>query len=307
MKKLYKTFSWIIGALLFISFFHILGLESVFSAFDALPLHVIFTWLLLTLLSRLISAEILYQPVKRLNGNMSRSDAFWLLWAKSFSNQIIPFSGLSIMLGFLRNKSSLSWEKISSLAWPQLFLAMQAVGLIGAYCSLTLIFENHSNHLSIFVFLAAFVFLSITPLIIHLLIKKERIRKHTNNETLKRLSLALNFLSDHKSITLYLLAGHVMSALIRVARLLLIFYFLGGSSDFTFLLLMAMIGEVAVLLNLTPGGLGIREGAIAIAAQVYGIDLDVALKAALLDRALIVLTTFVFGGTSLFLFFKKTA
>lgn len=291
--------------MLFLGFIYILGSESIVKAFETLPLHVLFLWLFLTLTSRAISTEILYQPVKRLNGKISRSEAFWLLWAKSFSNQVVPFSGVSMMLGFLKSRATLSWEKISSLAWPQFFLAMQALGLIGSYCAATLLLDNQSAQNSIFVILAIFLLMLITPQIIHIIIENIAIKKAITIKKLEPVSLALEFLSSHKDISLYLFIGHLASILIRVARLLLIFFFLGGEAEFNFLLLMSIVGEVAVLLNLTPGGIGMREAAIAIAAQVYGIDLDIALKAALLDRVLILVTTFFFGAASLFFLLKK--
>lgn len=305
MKKFYKVFSWLIGAVLFLGFSYILGSESIVNAFETLPLHVLFLWLILTLMSRAISTEVFYQPVKRLKGKISRSEAFWLLWAKSFSNQVVPFSGVSMMLGFLKSRATLSWGKISSLAWPQFFLAMQAIGLIGSYCAAILLLDNESAPNSIFFILAIFLLLLIMPQIVYITFRNQAIKKAIRIKKLETVSLALEFLSSHKDMALYLFVGHLASILIRVARLLLIFFFLGGDAEFNFLLLVSIIGEVAVLLNLTPGGIGMREAAIAIAAQVYGIDLDIALKAALLDRVLILVTTFVFGAASFFFLLRK--
>jgi uncharacterized membrane protein YbhN (UPF0104 family) len=51
------------------------------------------------------------------------------------------------------------------------------------------------------------------------------------------------------------------------------------------------IAESALLLNVTPGGLGVREGALLGGAALVGVDAPVAASVALIDRLFMIAVT----------------
>lgn len=70
-----------------------------------------------------------------------------------------------------------------------------------------------------------------------------------------------------------------------------------------------LIGPVAALstfVNITPGNLGVREWLIGVLATLGGFDFQSAVFAGTLDRGLMLILTFLFGGTGLMYALRKT-
>ena len=77
---------------------------------------------------------------------------------------------------------------------------------------------------------------------------------------------------------------HVAAGLLRGGRIWFPFAAAGISLDWAELLLVLAIAESALLLNVTPGGLGIREGDVLGGAALLGIEAPIAASVALIDR-----------------------
>ncbi len=54
-----------------------------------------------------------------------------------------------------------------------------------------------------------------------------------------------------------------------------------------------------MLLSITPGGLGIREGVISVLGVMYGVPLETGLMVATLERGIHMLGALLIGGPSL--------
>ena len=79
-------------------------------------------------------------------------------------------------------------------------------------------------------------------------------------------------------------------------RLHLIFEAVGSPVPVVDILAIRLLVSVFMLVTITPGNLGIREGAVAFSAQLLGIDVTAALFAALIERALNLVFVFALGS-----------
>jgi uncharacterized membrane protein YbhN (UPF0104 family) len=70
---------------------------------------------------------------------------------------------------------------------------------------------------------------------------------------------------------------------------------------------MIVIAESAALIQLTPGGMGLREGAIIGSAILLGVSPDVGALVALIDRLFIIGTTTVLAVPGLFIIRQNSA
>ena len=102
---------------------------------------------------------------------------------------------------------------------------------------------------------------------------------------------ALRKLARKPVLLLRIMICHVMAILLRGLRLWLLFELAGVSVDWHAALLLVAIAESSILLQLTPGGLGIREGAVIAGAALIGAPADVAAGVAVVDRLLVVAIT----------------
>jgi hypothetical protein len=84
----------------------------------------------------------------------------------------------------------------------------------------------------------------------------------------------------------------------QAVRLWLSFAAVGVRPDIGSMLTIQALALVAFVLALTPGTIGLKEGAIVFAASLLGIDPNLALLASLIDRAASLLVTFGVGLVS---------
>jgi uncharacterized protein (TIRG00374 family) len=90
-------------------------------------------------------------------------------------------------------------------------------------------------------------------------------------------------------------------------RLWLSFRAIGVSVSLSGMMIIQGMAAVALVLALTPGNVGIKEGVVVFSASLLGIDPDVALLASLIDRAAALIVTFGVGLASVRYLSRRTA
>jgi uncharacterized protein (TIRG00374 family) len=90
-------------------------------------------------------------------------------------------------------------------------------------------------------------------------------------------------------------------------RLWLSFRAVGVSVSFSGMMIIQGMAAIAFVLALTPGNVGIKEGAVVFSASLLGIDPDIALLASLIDRAAALVVTFGVGLASVRFLSRRTA
>jgi uncharacterized protein (TIRG00374 family) len=90
-------------------------------------------------------------------------------------------------------------------------------------------------------------------------------------------------------------------------RLWLSFRAVGVSVSLSGMMIIQGMAAVAFVFALTPGNVGIKEGAVVFSASLLGIDPDIALLASLIDRAAALVVTFGVGLASVRFLSRRTA
>ena len=248
-------------------------------------------WLILTLCARLFLVEITVLPIQALGYSLRRSDAFWIGWIRTFANQIAPLFGLAVYTREVRRLANIPWSGILALSTPMFLLATSALSVIG-------FFAIASN--------VAFVGSSAVPMLLAFVIvgsgsifaathaawmlEKLPVSKFLFAE---QSAAAFRRLSASSLFILSLIALNALAILMRGARLWLLFTLVGAEMSLPAALLVVVIAESAALFQITPGGLGLREGAVIGAAVLLNIAPDLGAVVALVDRLLVVATTTV--------------
>ena len=250
-------------------------------------------WVALTICARVLLAETTVEPLRALGYDLRRVDAFWIGWIRTFANQVLPLSGVVAYSQALRNKTGIAWAEIAALATPQYVLAASALGLIGMVAvsaARDLIPEYAVLLGAVFalVFVASLAVARGAPWLLAFLpeVVARRIRKTT---------ASLARMANNPYMLARLLLWHGLALVLRGGRLWILFAAAGVTLDWEQMLLLIAIAEASFLVQLTPGGLGLREGALLGAAALLGIDLSIAAGVAVIDRlfmiAIIVLMT----------------
>ncbi|MBT8082188.1 MAG: flippase-like domain-containing protein [Gammaproteobacteria bacterium] len=305
MWRLLKPLSWfagIAGLAVIISYF---GVESIAAALRGVGLTVIALWMALTLVARIALAETTVAPLRVLGFHMRRSDAFWVGWLRTFANQVFPAAGLVAYVHAIRRKVGISWSELAALASPQFVLAAAALGVIGLVAALLnpqVLGERLWLFLSVYgAVLVGALFIArgahgLTGLLPQAL-----------GEWLGATSRSLQDFAQRPSLLLLIVACHAAAILLRGLRLWLLFEAAGIDLAWNEALLVVVVAESSMLIQLTPGGMGIREGAVLAGALLVGIPAEVAAGVAIVDRMLVIAITAVLTPPALLVLRSETS
>ena len=265
------------------------GPASLASAFEGLRWADVLAWGVLTLAARLALVETVRLPLIALGFKAGRRELFWFNAIRTFANQIVPLSGLAAFAQMLRRRLGITWSELAALASPQFVLALVALSVIGIVAVAINFRQLGPPDLALLlmylaVFVVAMLLSSGAPWFIDAL-------PHAWSRRATNVTEALRKLQRHPGLVVRLAAVHGVAILLRGGRIWILFAAAGVSLSWSQMLLVVAIAESTMLLNVTPGGLGIREGAILGAGALVGIPTDTAAGVAVLDRLLTVAFT----------------
>lgn len=86
------------------------------------------------------------------------------------------------------------------------------------------------------------------------------------------------------------------NSLLGSLRLAIIYYSLGQEVYPAGFLILGALGYFMMFVNLTPGAIGIREIVLGAASTVIGVPMKIGIPAAMIDRAVAIVYSFVIGG-----------
>ena len=84
--------------------------------------------------------------------------------------------------------------------------------------------------------------------------------------------------------------------LVQAVRLWLCFGAMRFDVSIPAIILASFLGHLGSIIGYTPGGIGFREAAIAMGAGLMNVDIESAVAAAFLDRAVMTACSIVFGS-----------
>lgn len=253
----------------------------------AITVQGVASWIVITMVMRIVQSEIVYVTGRSVGATASRIDIFWVNWARTFMNQVVPASGLAYYLDFMKRKQSVSWAAIGSLALPQFFLSVSALCFLGAICAWLGqgIEVAIRSWLSIVLF---FAFLVSWLVILHF---KSILAVLGVSRIGGRDISSLGFFEGKPALFYSVFSMQLLAVLMRMLRFYLVFVFAFSSASFWDMALIAVIGEFGLLMQLTPGGIGLREAIMISVGHAYQFDLSMLLSVVLVERMLVIVLT----------------
>ncbi len=288
-QQLAKAGSWLLGLGALVLIVWWFRPADFVDTFRSLGIAGILAWSVLTIVARFSHGETTVIPLNALGLPISRADVFWIGWLRTFASQLVPLAGIAAYAHALRTRTNISWSALAALATPQFVLAATALGLFGIAALLS---RGGFADPAVVILLAVYVGLTIAsyaiahgaPWVLGLLPGSLKERGRETADTLARLR-------DTRGLVPWLVVFHLLVIVLRGARLWLIFYCVGIELGISDTLVLVAIAESTMLIQVTPGSLGLREGAIIGGAALAGIDAATATAVALVDRSLVVAIT----------------
>lgn len=279
-------FAWLAGLLCLVLIVWLSGWEDFIERLKLLRAFHIFSWVTITLCLRFLMAETLLLPVRALGFRLTRMQAFWLGWVRTFFNQVIPVSGAAYSAVYLNRAAGMRWSEIAALVSPQFLLAAETAAILGAvatiFCSAQL-GGAAAPVLGGFVGLGLLAMAANSRAILAFGWLPAGVRE--------RFSKGIEFLSKYrkeKALILKLAVCHLGVFICRATRLWVLFVAVGAQVTLAEAILFSAAGSLTLIIQVTPGGLGLREGALLGVGLLMGLDVRMVASVAVLDRLLMV-------------------
>lgn len=296
ISRLAKFLLWMLGVLALGLVATFAGWGTITSTIQSLEISTLLLWLCLTLIARLLLGETSVLPLAVLGHHLSRAEAFAIGWLRTFGNQVLPLSGAAYYIHFLRTRLRVPWGELGAMASPQYVLSGAVVCAMGVGAVII-----NAGGLGAVAMILAMVYAvaCIMLLLIHFRpMKMVGLMPRSMRNSLQGLTNALEQFSEAKRSSLLVLACHFGAFFARGARLWLLFWAMDMNISPQELLLIVTLAESTLLLQFTPGALGLREGAVAGGAALLGLSAPQAAGIAVADRLILVAATTLFSGAA---------
>lgn len=107
-----------------------------------------------------------------------------------------------------------------------------------------------------------------------------------------------NIITENPKEVAYLIGISVVVLVIDTVNMYLIFYAINSPIDIFEAVILSSLSIILSYINITPDGLGIREGVYLYIASILTISEPLIIVGSLVQRAIALLTSIVFGGIS---------
>jgi len=273
---------WIAGLLSIILLFIWIGSGEFIKLFRSVSLYIFFGWIIATILAKLFIASTLSLLVYATDNRISTWSAFCLNGMQSFFNQLLPLTGLAYSAAFLHHQYKVRWDHIAAFIPLQFLIPAFVIGCLGCLASLL-----NMNQLDQMTWALAAIF-STSSLLSIMTIKYwvATAKLPLLRTYLTPTNVIFTKITADKKLIFLLIALHVAALLMRAARLWILFSASDTPITFVTALCLSTIADITFLIQLTPGGMGLREGALIGGATLLGMDIESVAAIALIDRVL---------------------
>ena len=256
------------------------------------PIHIIILIILFLCLYFVIGiiTKIILKP---LNVNLSKKEAFQISIMTGFYNLITPFrGGLASRALYLKKKYDFPYTIfLSTVAASYVleFFVASLAGIIATY----LIFLRTGIFSSFLFFIFLGMFLSTAFIILFSPEIKER-----NNQWLNRFIKVINgwhMLKKDKKLIIRI--SSLIFLKLLIASIMLFFQFKVFGIDITYVktIFLTSIGNLGILINITPAGIGISEAITVFSSLTIGITAIESLTASVFGRIVVTIVLIVLG------------
>lgn len=223
---------------------------------------------------------------------------FGLSVCNSMFNYYLPArGGIAVRAYYLKKKHKFSYSHYTSLiagSYIIIFFLSAGIGLV-----LTLLYKPihgilYGKLVMIFSGLLLLTMIGTFLLVLFLKLGK-RFKNERFNNILELVKEGLDFFQENRRLIISFSILHVAFISVMGARLFVCFSAIDIDVVPLQMLIISSLTTFSIVLSLTPANLGIKEGIISFSAHLLGIPADQAMLAALIDRGVAIVLTFLFG------------
>lgn len=231
------------------------------------------------------------------NKRINLIEAFYISIISSLGNYFLPMRGGAVIRSvYLKKNFDFSYSYFVSTLYGFYIIVFLVNAFLGLL-SLVVIDINNDVPLMLYVFFGLLLMMMILLTFIKIPFEKvKNIKYRIVNKIfnlLKKIFDGWSIIVENKEVLFNLIVITFLSFFASTILFYFEFKALGISVSIFNVILYSCLSGVSLLVSLTPGSLGIREGIYLLTSNVLGIKNEQVMQLALLDRGLIVLTLLI--------------
>ena len=236
---------------------------------------------------------------------VTRKELFGLASVTRFTNQFTPsYVGASFRGVYFKKKYNVSYTKFSSSFAVSNILQLLISGVVAVAAYAVLKFSDFQFQEMAAIGITIVVLISVMFMPLRLISKTlKRLYKKFPYKPLERLSVLPDEFAkvrSHRGVLPRAIGWMLTMILSSGALIWLLYGSVGVSVSPLAALFIGALGSWGLVLSITPGGLGVREGIMAFSAHLLGIDITTTVVVALLQRVAVSAVSGI-----LFLYYSK--
>jgi uncharacterized membrane protein YbhN (UPF0104 family) len=221
----------------------------------------------------------------------------WLLYgAGQLLNHAPGQVGTLYRFGYLKTVHQLSYARSGSVYAVNLLLTFLSTGVVGLSATLLMGSVHGAWSWGLVAIFSFLIVVAVAALVIHL---PTTTREGRLARTWRRFQEGWSEITRHGRTALIVVLIELIKYSILAVRMKLAMSWVGVDESYAFFLVIAAATGIVSFVALTPAAIGLRELAIGFAAAALGVQFDVALLGAALDRAVMFVWVVVIGGAGL--------
>ncbi len=277
--------------------FYFINNRSDFSAVFSTPLHIVLALFALNSLHFFLNGLFILNILKSFGHQIKTLESFYISTISSFGNNFIPMQGGAVIRSvYLKKTLNFPYAHFVSSLYGNYIIIFG----VNAFFALITLFLIHRSMASVPLLLFLFFGLLFTAMLVLALVRiridPDKLSRFTlmnkARQVLHRILEGWARISGDKGLLLNLVLITVINLGVMAALFGLQFSALGLGGNPLAVLLYNCLSGVSLLVSLTPGALGVREGIFFLTSDVLGLTEGGIMQLALLDRGVTMLTLF---------------
>jgi uncharacterized membrane protein YbhN (UPF0104 family) len=223
---------------------------------------------------------------------LSLKEWFGIPIVTAMGNYLTPFSGGTVArAAYLKYRHDFPYAKFVTLLASNYLVSFWVIGVVGFIASLNLVDLSQSSWQLSFLFLVIVAGISIL-----ILLPSFRLPWRNRLTNIVNISLeGWTLVKDDKLLLFKLVIFTLMNIFLNGFSFWVAYHALGFSVSLIAATLIGLLAAFSVLLNITPGNLGIQEAVISMSSALLGAGTSEGLMVALLVRASTLMVVFTLG------------
>jgi uncharacterized membrane protein YbhN (UPF0104 family) len=239
---------------------------------------------------------------RKFNIHLNWKEWFGLASVTSMGNYLTPFSGgLVARAAYLKHRYDFPYTLFLAMLTANYMISFAVISVTGSVTALTRIGIGSFSWPVLLFFLATLS----TILLVSFVPSMAAGKKHRLLRLIQPALEGFGIIRQDRALCGKLIALTLFNIAAGGLLYFMAFTAIGFSVPFTVSLLVYLLTSFTILINVTPGNIGVQEAAASFAAGILGAGADMGLLAALIVRAVTILSAFALGPIFSYLLSKE--